>query len=191
MNKTEIENWFTLKAREFSLNPQSLNNDFVNIVQEYNEKYKQNSIQSERKFNPVIFANIFTKVRTIGFSSKTIGNVDFSKYRELLIIELNYYSKSIALDFALILSDKSILSNSKEFYGAIYIMFSHFVEIYNNLHQYKEATIETNIRIAGTYLNEALGMCSDKELMETLKNIYSFLKFVYTEYNEQLKSCTT
>ena len=66
-------------------------------------------------------------------------------------------------------------------------MFSHFVEIYNNLHQYKEATINTNIRIAKTYLEEAQKSVDDKELQKSLDNIYDFLKLVYYEYKEILK----
>ena len=100
-----------------------------------------------RVFNPVVFAHLFTKVRTIGFSTNSLSNKEFLQYRELLIKELNYYDKAIALDFARALSNQNLQTYSKDFYNLIYIMFSHFVEIYNNLHQYKEATINTNIRI--------------------------------------------
>lgn len=141
-----------------------------------------------REFNPVVFAHLFTKVRTIGFSTKILSNKEFLQYRELLIKELNYYDKAIALDFARILSNQNLQTYSKEFYNLIYIMFSHFVEIYNNLHQYKEATINTNIRIAKTYLEEAQKSLDDTELKESLQNIYDFLKLVYDEYKEELKA---
>lgn len=141
----------------------------------------------ERDFNPVVFAHLFTKVRTIGFSTKILSNKDFLHYRELLIKELNYYNKAIALDFARILSNQNLQTYSKEFYNLIYIMFSHFVEIYNNLHQYKEATINTNIRIAKTYLEEAQNSLDDKELKKLLQNIYDFLILVYDKYKEELE----
>jgi hypothetical protein len=141
-----------------------------------------------REFNPVVFAHLFTKVRTIGFSTNSLSNKEFLQYRELLIKELNYYDKAIALDFARALSNQNLQTYSKDFYNLIYIMFSHFVEIYNNLHQYKEATINTNIRIAKTYLEEAQKRLDDKELKESLQNIYDFLILVYDEYKEELKS---
>lgn len=141
----------------------------------------------ERDFNPVVFAHLFTKVRTIGFSTKILSNKDFLHYRELLIKELNYYNKAIALDFAKVLSNQSLQAYSKEFYNLVYIMFSHFVEIYNNLHQYKEATINTNIRIAKTYLEEAQNSLDDKELKKLLQNIYDFLILVYDKYKEELE----
>ncbi|EID85809.1 hypothetical protein MSI_06280 [Treponema sp. JC4] len=141
-----------------------------------------------REFNPVVFAHLFTKVRTIGFSTNSLSNKEFLQYRELLIIELNYYDKAIALDFARVLSNQSLQTYSKEFYNLVYIMFSHFVEIYNNLHQYKEATINTNIRIAKTYLEEAQKKLNDTELKKALQNIYDFLKLVYDEYKEELKA---
>ena len=140
-----------------------------------------------REFNPVVFAHLFTKVRTIAFSTNSLSNKEFLQYRELLIKELNYYDKAIALDFARVLSNQSLQAYSKEFYNLVYIMFSHFVEIYNNLHQYKEATINTNIRIAKTYLEEAQKSLDDKELKKSLQNIYDFLKLVYDEYKEELK----
>ena len=143
-----------------------------------------------REFNPVVFAHLFTKVRTIGFSTKPLSNKEFLQYRELLIKELNYYNKAIALDFARILSNQNLQTYSKEFYNLIYIMFSHFVEIYNNLHQYKEATINTNIRIAKTYLEEAQKKLDDTELKKSLQNIYDFLKLVYDEYKEELKAAS-
>lgn len=186
MNKIEIENWFISKVREFSLNPQGTNSTFINLLQEYNNKYINNDIQFERKFNPIIFANLFTKIRTIAFSTKTISNSDFILYRELLIIELNYYSKSIAIDFAKVLSNQSIQNYSKEIYNAIYIMFSHFVEIYNNLHQYKETTINTNIQIANTYLEETKKKIFENDFNDSLQNIFNFLKLLYKEYKEQL-----
>ena len=77
MNTTEIENWFMVRAREFTLNPQGMNNTFEELVQEYNQKYVDNNLLSKRKFNPIIFANLFTKIRTISFSTKTIKNKDF------------------------------------------------------------------------------------------------------------------
>ena len=141
-----------------------------------------------REFNPVVFTHLFTKVRTIAFSTKPLSNKEFLQYRELLIKELNYYNKAIALDFARILSNQNLQTYSKEFYNLIYIMFSHFVEIYNNLHQYKEATINTNIRIAKTYLEEAQKKLDDTELKKSLQNIYDFLKLVYDEYKEELKA---
>ena len=140
-----------------------------------------------REFNPVVFAHLFTKVRTIGFSTSSLSNKEFLQYRELLIKELNYYDKAIALDFARALSNQNLQTYSKDFYNLIYIMFSHFVEIYNNLHQYKEATINTNIRIAKTYLEEAQKSLDDTELKKSLQNIYDFLKLVYDEYKEELK----
>ena len=143
-----------------------------------------------REFNPVVFAHLFTKVRTISFSTKILSNKEFLQYRELLIKELNYYNKAIALDFARILSNQNLQTYSKEFYNLIYIMFSHFVEIYNNLHQYKEATINTNIRIAKTYLEEAQKKLDDTELKKSLQNIYDFLKLVYDEYKEELKAAS-
>ena len=124
----------------------------------------------------VIFANLFTKIRTIAFSTKTISNSDFILYRELLIIELNYYSKSIAIDFAKVLSNQSIQNYSKEIYNAIYIMFSHFVEIYNNLHQYKETTINTNIQIANTYLEETKKKIFENDFNDSLQNIVDEIK---------------
>ena len=141
-----------------------------------------------REFNPVVFTHLFTKVRTIAFSTKPLSNKEFLQYRELLIKELNYYNKAIALDFARVLSNQSLQAYSKEFYNLIYIMFSHFVEIYNNLHQYKEATINTNIRIAKTYLEESQKSLDDTELKKSLQNIYDFLKLVYDEYKEELKA---
>ena len=141
-----------------------------------------------REFNPVVFAHLFTKVRTIAFSTKPLSNKEFLQYRELLIKELNYYNKAIALNFARILSNQNLQTYSKKFYNLVYIMFSHFVEIYNNLHQYKEATINTNIRIAKTYLEEAQKSLDDTELKKSLQNIYDFLKLVYDEYKEELKA---
>lgn len=141
-----------------------------------------------REFNPVVFAHLFTKVRTIAFSTKQLSNKEFLHYRELLIKELNYYDKAIALDFARALSNQNLQTYSKDFYNLIYIMFSHFVEIYNNLHQYKDATINTNIRIAKTYLEEAQKSLDDTELKKSLQNIYDFLKLVYDEYKEELKT---
>ncbi len=141
-----------------------------------------------REFNPVVFAHLFTKVRTIGFSTNSLSNKEFLQYRELLIKELNYYDKAIALDFARALSNQNLQTYSKDFYNLIYIMFSHFVEIYNNLHQYKEATINTNIRIAKTYLEESQKSLDDTELKKSLQNIYDFLKLVYDEYKEELKT---
>lgn len=187
MTKTEIENWFTKKAREFSLNSQGANTTILCFVQDYNNMYFANNLQSEREFNPVVFVHLFTKVRTIAFSTNSLSNKEFLQYRELLIIELNYYDKSITLDFARVLSNQNLQIYSKKFYRLIYIMFSHFVEIYNNLHQYKEATINTNIRIAKTYLEEAQKSVDDKELQKSLDNIYDFLKLVYYEYKEILK----
>lgn len=191
MNTTEIENWFMVRAREFTLNPQGMNNSFVELVQEYNQKYVDNNLLSKRKFNPIIFANLFTKIRTISFSTKTIKNKDFILYRKLLITEINYYSKDIAMDFVKVLSDYNIKLYTKEIYNSIYIMFSHFVEIYINLHQYKEVTINTNIKIAKTYLEEVINILTDKELKLALEHIYDFLKFIYDEYKYQLKFAST
>lgn len=191
MNKMEIENWFIESARKFALEPQNSDRTFMSLVREYNDKYENSSIPEERKFNPVIFTNLFTKVRTIAFSPKTNFHTDFIQNRQLLIIELNRYSKSVALDFARLLSNQSLQSNTKEFLNLTYIIFSHFVEIYNNLHQYKETTIETNMRIAKSYLEEAVKNTDDSDLKKSLRNAFDFLKLVYEENKELLKACSS
>ena len=95
------------------------------------------------------------------------------------------------MDFVKVLSDYNIKLYTKEIYNSIYIMFSHFVEIYINLHQYKEVTINTNIKIAKTYLEEVINILTDKELKLALEHIYDFLKFIYDEYKYQLKFAST
>ena len=65
-------------------------------------------------------------------------------------------------------------------------MFSHFVEIYNNLHQYKETTINTNMQIANTYLEETKKKIFENDFNDSLQNIFNFLKLLYEEYKEQL-----
>ena len=74
-----------------------------------------NKISEERNFNPVSFAHLFTKVRTIGFSAKMIDDKDFILYREELIKEVNLYSKDLALDFAKILSSQNINYYKKKY----------------------------------------------------------------------------
>ena len=73
-----------------------------------------------REFNPVVFAHLFTKVRTIAFSTNSLSNKEFLQYRELLIKELNYYSKAIALDFARVLSNQNLQTYSKDFFNLIW-----------------------------------------------------------------------
>ena len=184
MNKTEIDNWFIIRLKEFLLSKHS---SFIKLTDEYNVKFVSNRIPNERTFNPLIFSVLFTKVRTIGFSSKTFSNDDFIQYRQLLIIELNYYSRAIAMDFANVLSNRNIQFYQKEIYNYIYIIFSHFVEIYNNLHQYRDATIKTNIKIAESYLNEVFKIITEEDMKKSLQNIFDFLKLVYDDYKDQLR----
>ena len=145
-----------------------------------------NKISEERNFNPASFAHLFTKVRTIGFSAKMIDDKDFILYREELIKEVNLYNKDLALDFAKILSSQNINYYKKEIYDLIYTCFSHFVEIYNNLHQYKDATIKTNIRIARTYLEDIKKKLNENSFATSLENIINFLELFLEKFKDQL-----
>ena len=102
---------------------------YIHMTKTEIEKY---FTTNAREFNPVVFAHLFTKVRTIGFSTNSLSNKEFL--------------------------------------------------------QYKEATINTNIRIAKTYLEEAQKSLDDTELKKSLQNVYDFLKLVYDEYKEELKA---
>jgi len=189
--KNKIENWFITKVREYTLYPENTKVTFLYIVEEYNQQYVKNNIQEERVFNPIVFSYLFTKIRTIGFSNKLIMNEEFIRYRELLIKELNCYNREVALDFIKILSNESIKQYSKEIYCIVYIIFSHFVEIYNNLHQYKETTINTNIRIAQSYMNSIEQNMEDNSFKKSMQNVFDFLKLLINNYKEHLTIAST
>jgi len=189
--KYKIENWFITKVREYTLNPEKTKVTFLCIVEEYNQQYVKNNIKEERLFNPIIFTYLFTKIRTIGFSNKLIMNEEFIRHRELLIKELNYYDSEVALDFIKILSNESIKQYSKEIYSMVYIIFSHFVEIYNNLHQYKETTIKTNIRIAQSYMIFIEKNMEDPSFINSMQNVFEFLELLLNNYKEHLTIAST
>ncbi len=109
MIKEQIEEWFINKVREFTLNPDKSKLTFISLINQYNQEYLKHNIQEERRFNPIIFAHLLTKIRTIGFSIKVIENEEFILFRNLLIRELNYYNREIALDFIKIISNENIV----------------------------------------------------------------------------------
>jgi hypothetical protein len=189
--KEEIELQFINDIRTFTLHPENSKKTLLQIIEDYNNAYKNIELENKRNFNSVIFSHLFTKVRTIGFSKNITTNQDFILYRKLLIQEVNLKNPLVAKYFAIIISDNNIHAINKGIYYLIYTAFSHYVEIFNNLHQYKINTVNTNIRIAKTYIADLQKYKLDNEFKASVIAVDKFISELIIDDKLYLTTAST